>query len=88
MAGPQTSHYHRDQSNPFLYYDYETGKLIWECGGLGMNAIPAPVYANGIVYAMTGYENPKLMAIRLGGKGDLTESEFVVWSSADWRRPR
>jgi outer membrane protein assembly factor BamB len=62
-------------------YDYETGNLIWECGGLGMNSIPAPVSANGIVYAMTGYQEPKLMAIRLGGKGDITGSNLVLWST-------
>ena len=63
-------------------YDYETGALIWECGGLGMNAIPAPVSANGIVYAMTGYQQPKLLAIRLGGKGDITGSDLILWSAS------
>ena len=62
-------------------YDYETGTLIWECGGLGMNAIPAPVSANGIVYAMTGYQDPVLMAIRLGGQGNITGSDLVLWST-------
>lgn len=68
-------------SNRVRSYDYDTGELIWECGGLGQNSIPAPVAANGIVYVMTGYEQPKLMAIRLGGKGDITDSDFVLWST-------
>lgn len=68
-------------TNRIRAYDYETGAVIWECGGLGMNAIPAPVAANGIVYAMTGYQEPKLMAIRLGGKGDITGSDLVLWST-------
>ena len=68
-------------TNRIRAYDYETGALIWECGGLGMNAIPAPVSADGVVYAMTGYQDPKLVAIRLGGKGDITGSDLVLWST-------
>ncbi|MCH8967998.1 MAG: PQQ-binding-like beta-propeller repeat protein [Planctomycetes bacterium] len=62
-------------------YDYETGRLIWECRGLGTNAIPAPVIHNGVVFVMTGHRSPNLLAIRLGGEGDITHSEFVLWSS-------
>jgi outer membrane protein assembly factor BamB len=29
---------------------------------------------------MSGYQNPKLMAIRLGRTGDLTGTDAVVWS--------
>jgi len=36
-------------------YDPATGKLNWQCVGLGLNSIPAPVSADGIVYAMTGF---------------------------------
>ncbi len=68
-------------TNRIRAYDYETGALLWECGGLGMNSIPAPVSANGIVYAMTGYRDPKLLAIQLGGKGDITGSDLVLWST-------
>jgi outer membrane protein assembly factor BamB len=68
-------------TNRIRSYDFETGAVIWECGGLGMNAIPAPVHANGVIYAMTGYQEPKLLAIRLGGKGDITGSDRVLWST-------
>lgn len=62
-------------------YDPETGKVLWESSGLGMNVIPAPVTAGGLVFVMSGYTAPKLMAIRLGGQGDLTGSESVVWTN-------
>jgi outer membrane protein assembly factor BamB len=62
-------------------YDFKTGKLIWECAGLGANTIPAPVYQDGIVYVMSGFRDPKLMAIRLGKEGDLTGTDAVVWSA-------
>ncbi len=61
-------------------YDFESGELIWECGGLGSNPIPQPVVQDDLVLVMTGHRDPNLMAIRLGGKGDLTGTEAVVWS--------
>jgi outer membrane protein assembly factor BamB len=56
------------------------GKLIWECGGLGANAIPNPLRYQDTILAMTGYRNDNCMAIKLGGKGDLTDSDAVLWS--------
>jgi outer membrane protein assembly factor BamB len=63
-------------------YDFETGRLIWECAGLGANPIPAPVAQDDLVFVMTGYMNPNLMAIRLGGKGDITGTDAIVWSQS------
>lgn len=62
-------------------YDAATGKLIWECAGLGGNVIPAPVSAGGLVYAMSGFRDPKLLAIRLGRAGDLTGAGAIVWTN-------
>lgn len=64
-------------------YDLETGDLLWEAGGLGANAIPAVVSVNDeMVIAMTGYRDPNLLAIRLGGNGDITgDSEYVKWTN-------
>jgi outer membrane protein assembly factor BamB len=67
-------------TNKVRSYDPETGKVLWESGGLGSNAIPVPVYQNGIVYVMSGHRDPKLMAIKLGKQGDLTGSDSIVWS--------
>jgi len=61
-------------------YDLDTGKPIWECAGLGANTIPQPVTQDDMVFVMTGYRNPMLMAIRLGREGDLTGTDAVVWS--------
>ncbi len=61
-------------------YDFETGKLIWECAGIGLNSIPAPVQQGNMVYVMSGFRNPNLMAIRLGKEGDLTGSDAIAWS--------
>jgi outer membrane protein assembly factor BamB len=61
-------------------YDLATGELIWESGGMTMNVIPNPVYANGIVYIMSGFRGNALLAINLDlASGDITDSEAIVW---------
>jgi len=68
-------------SNKVRSYDAATGKLIWECAGLGSNVIPAPVTAGGIVYVMSGHREPNLLAIRLGREGDLTGTDAIAWTN-------
>lgn len=61
-------------------YDLETGTVLWECSGLGANVIPAPVFQNDTIYVMSGFRDPKLMAIRLGKTGDLSGTDAILWS--------
>jgi outer membrane protein assembly factor BamB len=68
-------------TNKVRSYEFETGKLIWECAGLGTNVIPAPVLINDVIIVMSGHRNPNLLAIRLGGTGDITGSDKVVWTN-------
>ncbi len=61
-------------------YDLASGKTVWECGGLGVNCAPTPVADFGLVFAMSGYRDPALLAIRCrGAEGDLTDSASVAW---------
>jgi outer membrane protein assembly factor BamB len=62
-------------------YDLETGKPIWEVAGLGQNTIPAPVAADGMIFLMSGFRNPNLLAVKLGREGDLTGTDAVVWQN-------
>jgi outer membrane protein assembly factor BamB len=62
-------------------YDLETGKRIWWARGLGQNTIPQPVADAGLVFVMSGFRNPNLMAIRLGREGDLTGTDAIVWEN-------
>jgi outer membrane protein assembly factor BamB len=62
-------------------YDLETGKQIWSARGLGQNTIPSPVAWEGMVFVMSGFRNPNLMAIQLGREGDLTGTDAVVWQN-------
>jgi outer membrane protein assembly factor BamB len=68
-------------TNKVRSYEPATGKLIWECAGLGGNVIPAPVARGGMVWVMSGYRNPNLLAIRLGRQGDLTGTDAIVWTN-------
>jgi outer membrane protein assembly factor BamB len=67
-------------TNKVRSYDAQTGKILWESSGLGANAIPAPVYHSGVVFVMSGYRDPKLMAIKLGKEGDISNSDSIAWS--------
>jgi outer membrane protein assembly factor BamB len=64
-------------------YDLNSGKVIWECGGLSSNIVASPVYdsASGILVVGSSYEIRKLMAIDLiGASGDITDSKRILWS--------
>jgi outer membrane protein assembly factor BamB len=64
-------------------YDLETGELVWECTGLTRNVIPNPVYANGILYVMSGYRGNALLAIDLAkAKGNITDTGVILWKYA------
>ncbi|MFP6766600.1 MAG: PQQ-binding-like beta-propeller repeat protein [Planctomycetaceae bacterium] len=54
-------------------YDPDTGKELWKCGGLGTEIYTMPTIGNGLAVGISGHKGPA-MAMRLGGRGDLTES--------------
>lgn len=59
-------------------YDAATGTELWRCRYEGYSVIPRPVTADGVVYVATGYDSASLLAIDLGGKGDVTGSR-IKW---------
>jgi outer membrane protein assembly factor BamB len=68
-------------SNFVRSYDASTGEVVWKCAGLTRGAIPSPVIGHGNVYCMTGYDAFSLLSIRLGGTGDLSGSDAIVWTA-------
>jgi outer membrane protein assembly factor BamB len=61
-------------------YDLATGELIWQASGMTANAIPTPVYADGLVFLTSGFRGNALMAVKLAeARGDITNSPAVVW---------
>jgi outer membrane protein assembly factor BamB len=63
-------------------FDPATGKLLWYAGSQRQTPIPSPVFHNGIIYMVRGYRNSDFLAIRPGGRGDVTSSHIL------WRAPR
>jgi len=60
-------------------YDPETGKTLWQVRhGDGFSNSPRPVFAQGLVFVCTGYMNHELVAIRVDGAGDVTDTH-VKW---------
>ena len=64
-------------------YEPGSGDVIWECGGLSQNVVATPLYSDGMLYCASSYEIRSLLAIKLdGASGDITETENVVWQTA------
>jgi outer membrane protein assembly factor BamB len=59
-------------------YDPRTGTLLWHVGGANQFPIPSPAFHNGIVYMTRGYRSGPYMAVRPGGRGDVSASH-IVW---------
>jgi outer membrane protein assembly factor BamB len=60
-------------------YDLETGKELWQCGPMTVNAIPSPVAADGIVYCMAAYQGSAAVAVPLESRGDVGEAKQWTW---------
>ena len=55
-------------------YDPTNGKEIWRTTYDGYSVVPRPVVGHGMVFFSTGFDRAKAMAVKLGGKGDVTET--------------
>jgi outer membrane protein assembly factor BamB len=55
-------------------YDPDTGREIWKATFSGYSVIPRPVVGHGMVYFSSGFDRATAIAVKLGGKGDVTES--------------
>jgi outer membrane protein assembly factor BamB len=62
-------------------YDPRTGAHLWFTGGTNRFPIPMPVFHDGLIYMSRGYRSGPYMAIRPGGRGDISKSH-VVWEAA------
>ena len=60
-------------------YDLANGDLLWEFGGMTVNAIPSIVAADGIAYCMSGYVGSAAMAVPLDRRGELTKDDAFLW---------
>lgn len=68
-------------TNQVRSYNYHTGEILWTSSGLTRNVIPNPVYADGILYVMSGFRGNALQAIDLSkASGDITGSDAILWT--------
>jgi outer membrane protein assembly factor BamB len=61
-------------------YDPTSGKEIWRVSyGDGFSNVPRPVFGHGLVYIVTGFHQPAIIAVRPDGSGDVTRTH-VAWT--------
>jgi outer membrane protein assembly factor BamB len=61
-------------------YDPLTGKEIWRVRyDEGFSNVPRPVFAHGLVFIATGFQQPSLLAVRPDGTGDVTKTH-IAWT--------
>lgn len=66
-----------------IAYDLKTGEEIWFTTGMTQSVVPAPVYLDGVVYLISGFQGAALQAVALAdAKGDATQTEAMRWSYA------
>lgn len=54
-------------------YDPKTGEELWHCAGVNNYVVSTPFISEGVCYCNGGIQK-QMMAIKLGGKGDVSET--------------
>jgi outer membrane protein assembly factor BamB len=62
-------------------YSPADGKLLWHAGTERQTPIPSPVFHDGTIYLSRGYRNSDILALRSGGRGDVSATHLR------WRLP-
>ena len=79
--GPQGDELLVNSSARVDAYDPATGQLLWHAGSERQTPIPTAVVHEGMIYLSRGYRNSDYLAIRPGGRGDVTATHVA------WRAP-
>ena len=63
-------------------YDLKSGQELWKAayGQLGFSTVPRPVVLDNKVFIATSYMQSRLLAVKLGGTGDVTATH-TAWVS-------
>jgi outer membrane protein assembly factor BamB len=59
-------------------YDPKTGKQLWQAKGLENHPIPSAVAGHGMVFFSAGYPRKRVLAVKPGGSGDITDTA-IAW---------
>ena len=61
-------------------YNARTGELLWHTGSTNRFPVPSPVFHDGVIYMSRGYRSSPYMALRPGGRGDVSNTH-VIWEN-------
>lgn len=61
-------------------YDPRDGREIWKVRYEGFSTAACPVYADGVVYLLTGFGRTELYAVAADGRGDVTDTH-IRWTA-------
>src|SRR5262249_45887003 len=78
VPGPKGDELVVNSSERLDAFDPSTGKILWHTGDERQTPIPSAVFQDGTIYLSRGYRNSDLVAIRSGGRGDVTATH-VQW---------
>jgi outer membrane protein assembly factor BamB len=81
VPGPKGDELIINSSERVDAYNPANGELLWYTGGKRQTPIPTPVFHNGVIYMVRGYRNSDYMALRPGGRGEISENQIL------WRVP-
>ncbi len=70
-----------NSNNRIDAYDPVTGRLLWHADGDCRVPVPMAVSAGGVIYTSRGYNSGPYLAIRPGGRGEVSDSHVI------WRKP-
>jgi outer membrane protein assembly factor BamB len=62
-------------------YDPANGRELWKVRTLAFSGAASPVYGNKIAYVITGFGRTELLAVRVDGRGDVTDTH-IAWKTA------
>lgn len=66
-------------------FDPLTGKELWTCAGLGSSNYPDTAVGDGLLIGVCGFRKG-IMAVRMGGRGDVTRSHRLWHKAASPQR--
>jgi len=63
-------------------FDLTTGERLWTVSSPGEGVVPSVVAGDGLAFATSGFRQETILAVRLGGRGDVTPTH-VTWRVTD-----
>jgi outer membrane protein assembly factor BamB len=81
VPGPDGDELLVNSSDRIDGYNPATGELLWHADAPRQTPVPSAVFHDGLIYMTRGYRNSPYLALRPGGRGDVTATHVV------WRAP-